>query len=302
MKRLASSLALTTALSAANAFAQVPPPAPGQPDTNPAASADETAPAPPPTAPPPAAPPPAPAAAPPAAAPPVYGWQAPAEPSAAPAPSAPVADRAPEEPLPPAGSPVWQGWLGVRSSYVKSSGYDPFASNDSMIGGSLGASVRLFDTAPLSFALGTAFDWSGSESTARGAPTKLLAYRLLLAPEVRYSLIPELYFFARPSLGVLRSVASIDESATGVTLYSRAWLAAADLDAGVAVAFWDLRSKKSDLRFWLVADGGYAWAQEQTLTMEPDADSGAPERTASLELGRLAVRGPYFRVAVAATF
>jgi hypothetical protein len=289
----ASVLCLSSFSSVALGQAAPPETAPSEPAATGAA---------PPAEPPPSHAPPAPApaaSAPPAAPAPVpfVGWQ-----PATAAPSEPVADRTPEAPLPPPGPPGWQAWMGIRTTYISSSGYDPFSTDDASLQGSLGISRRIFESSPLSFAAGAMFDLGTGRASARGAPTTLQTYRVLLAPEIRWHLLPVLYVFGRPSAGIVRTSASIDEGTTGVTLYSRAWLAAVDLDAGAAVAFWDLRKQAGDLRFWLVADGGYAWAQEQKLAMAPDADSGAPERTANLDLGSLALRGPFFRGAIAATF
>ena len=258
---------------------------------------------------------------PPAAAAPSQPENAPRPPAAAPAPQpmppmgppaqspwapraaqSPVQDTKPAEPLPPAEPPRWMAWLGLRTGFVNNKGYDPFAENDMLAQGSLGVSRSLFTMKPLSFAAALSFEGGGRSSTARGEATTLQTYRLMLGPEARWHLIPELYLFARPSAGVLRTVASLDEGSTGTTLYARDWLLAVDATAGAAFAFWDLRGKNQDFRMWIVVDGGYGWAQGSDLALAPDEASGAPQRTASLDLGELAVRGPFFRGALAASF
>ena len=138
-------------------------------------------------------------------------------------------------------------------------------------------------------------------ATARGAPTSLYALRLLLGPEARWHLMPQLYLFARPSAGVLRTVAQLDEGSTGATLKASAWSFAVDATAGAAFAVIDLRRHAGDLRFWLIADGGYGWAATSDLLLAPEDDTG-PKRTAELDLGELALGGPFFRIAAAATF
>jgi hypothetical protein len=190
----------------------------------------------------------------------------------------------------------------MRTGFVASPGFDPFAESDLLLQGSLGVSRSFLVSKPLSFAGVLAFDGGGRRATARGEVTSLQAYRLMLGPEARWHLLPELYLFGRPSAGVLRTVASLEEGSTGTTLYARDWLLALDATVGGALAFWDLRSKSQDFRPWLVADGGYGWAPSSELSLQPDADGSAPKRTASLELGSLALRGPFFRVAVAASF
>lgn len=257
-------------------------------------------------------------AAPPATAPPVgpaapapapmgptpYPWGPPGtavppgSPSVAPAP----AEEPAEEPLPPAGPPDWQASLGLRTAFHSSSSFDPFSENNVFPQGSLGLSRRLLTREPFSLALALGFDGGMRESTARGAPTKLEAYRILAGPEARWHWLPELYFFARPSVGVLRTVASLEEGTSGTTLSAKSWLLAIDASAGAAFAFADLRRHAGDLRFWIVVDGGYGWSGSSDLALAPEDDASAPQRTANVDLGSLALRGPFFRGAVAASF
>lgn len=244
---------------------------------------------------------PAPAPAPAAAPAPYTPWMM-TPPAAAAAPAAPEADAEPDEPLPPAGPPAWQAWFGVRTSFFGSKGFDPFAEDDVFVAGSVGASRSLYTTPKLSFAAALGFDFGTKRADARGEATALETYRLTAGPEVRYHLLPSLYAFVRPTAGVQRSVATLEEGSTGTTLAARDWLLAVDGSAGAAWSFWDVRQKKLDLMFWLVAEGGYGFTQSSDLLLEPDAGSGAPERTAALDLGELSTSGPFFRIALAGTF
>lgn len=256
--------------------------------------------APPETPPPTPAPAPAPEAAP-APAPPQYSpWIAPTRPAATTAPAVDTAE--PEEPLPPAQPPGWFGSLGVRTTYVTNTGFDPFATNDALIQGSIDFSRRLWMQSSLSVAAGIEFDFGSRNATARGEETELDTWRLTVGPELRWNLIPQLFFFVQPSVGVSRSSARLADGTTGTDLHARSWDVALDGAAGAAFAFWDLRNRSSDLRFWLVGEGGYAWSDSSDLALSPDEGSSAPERTEPLDLGELALRGPYFKVAVAASF
>ena len=200
------------------------------------------------------------------------------------------------------GPPAWQAWFGVRTSFFSSKGFDPFSTDDTFVMGSVGASRRVFTSGKLSFAGAIGFDFGTTRADARGELTALESYRLTVGPEARYHLLPELYAFVRPSAGVQRSVATLEEGSTGATLAARDWLLAIDGSVGAAWSFWDLRSKKLDLMFWLVAEGGYGFTQKSDLLLEPDAGAGAPQRTAALDLGELSQSGPYFRIALAGTF
>lgn len=262
---------------------------------------------PPPSEPPAPKPAPAPAAAPaaaPAPAPPPAAYSpwitAPAGAPAAPA--SPVADAEPEAPLPPAGPPGWQAWLGVRTSFFTGTGYDPFSANDTFVAGSVGASRRLLTSDKLSVAAALGFDFGTARENARGEATTLSTWRVTLGPEARYHLLPTLYAFVRPSAGVQRSVATLEEGSTGASLAAKDWLLAVDGSAGAAWSFLDLRKQNLDLMFWLVADGGYGFTQSSDLLLEPESDSSAPERTAALNLGELSASGPFFRIALAGTF
>ncbi len=292
MRRSIAAFVLFTGTAAA----QGAPPVDEKPATEPAPTA---APAPP-AAPAPALAPrplPAPAASP---SPGHYSpWMAP---PAAPEASAPVKDSEPEAPLPPPSPPGWQAWLGVRTSFFKGKGFDPFSRNDVYPTGSIGASRSLYVASPLSFAAALTFDFGSKSADARGEPTSLQTYRLTVGPEARYHLLPQLYAFVRPTAGVQRTVATLDEGSTGATLAARDWLFAADGSAGAAWSFLDVRSKKFPLMFWLVGEGGYGITQSSDLLLEADSGSGAPERTAALDLGQLSTSGPFFRLAVAGTF
>jgi hypothetical protein len=256
------------------------------------------------TPPPPPTPAPAPAPAPSAAPAPVQNtpWYSPPKAQATTTPQVDSAPAEPEEPLPPAEPPAWFGSIGVKATYITHTGFDPFATNDALTQGSLELSRRLWKQSSLSVAAGLEFDFGSRTATARGEETKLDTWRLTVGPEVRWNLIPQLFFYVQPSVGVSRSVARMEEGTAGTTLYARSWDIAVDGAGGAAFAFWDLRNRSSDLRFWIVGEGGYAWTDSSELSLSPDEGSGAPERTDPLELGELALRGPYFKVAVAASF
>lgn len=260
--------------------------------------------APPETPPPSPAPAPAPAAeAPPASPPQQYSpWIAPTRPAPTTTPAVDSAPAEPDEPLPPAPPPGWFGSIGVRTTYVTHTGFDPFATNDALTQGSLEFSRRLWMQSSLSVAAGIEFDFGSRTATARGEETELDTWRLTVGPELRWNLFPQLFLYAQPSVGVSRSVATLADGTTGTDLHARSWDIALDGAAGAAFAFWDLRNRSSDLRFWLVGEGGYAWTDSSDLALSPDEGSGAPERTEPLDLGELALRGPYFKVAVAASF
>lgn len=249
----------------------------------------------------PAAPPPAAEPAPAAAAvpTPAFGFGATAYPPAA------VSDRG-AEPKPPREKPPvprWQVFAGMRGAFVDDGGYNLFSERDFAGQGSVWGARTVYHSGDVSIAGALAFAASAHDSTIRGERTSLALYRLTLGPEVRLHFAPELYVYARPSAGVLRSVATLDESTTGSSLHSNGWLVAIDAFAGVAADVLDLSGERGELRFWVAAEGGYGWTSATDLRFLPDEDdASAPNRVAALDLGSLAQRGPGFRLAIGASF
>ncbi len=291
---------LAAGFSASLAAAQSPPPPPGAEAPAPGA-AEGVVPAGEAPEPAPAAPSMAPAAPEPA---PVSPEPSP-EQRAAPAPAAPgpAAERpAVVAPLPPAEPPAWQLWIGMRTSFIKDSGFDPFSTDDTFAGGGLGASWAFSLREAWSLGWTLAYEGGGAAGTARGASTLLNTHRLTSGPELRYHVLPRLYVFARPSVGAQYQAASLEEGSTGVTLEATAWRFAFDGSAGAALAALDLRGPRVPLMFWVVADGGYGITQRMSLSLKPPEDSRAPARTSALELGQLSASGPFFRFAIAGTF
>ena len=278
-------------------------------EDEPAPEAEEATP--PPDEPPPTAPP-APAATPPttvrpATAPQAYPspyWAQPAESPAA----APQADAAQAEPEPepePEGIviPRWQVFGGVRTAFITTPGFDPFSENNVLVQGSIGGSRTLLSQGLFSVAASVAYDGGSKNASARGEATRLEVHRLALGPEARVHLFPIMYAYFRPSAALMRTVAAMDESATQTTLYARAWTFAFDATAGAAFKLVSFGRTEKSARLWAIGEGGYGWASSSELRLAPDDDdSAAPQRVAPVDLGSLAVRGPMFRIMIAATF
>jgi len=213
-----------------------------------------------------------------------------------------ICGRASAEPL---GShqPHIEGSLGVRASKVASSGYDPFATSDELMQVSLGvgATALRFDRWSLA---GVAFwDYGGRSSSARGEPTSLSSHRLTIGPELRYHLLPQLYFFAEALPAFAYTETSLDDNVANATLHARHWSYGLDASGGAAVEFFGRSSGESRLpRLWAIAQGGYGYLGSTHDQLKPDANSGAPERTASVDLASLSLAGPYLRISVAVSY
>jgi hypothetical protein len=125
----------------------------------------------------------------------------------------------------------------------------------------------------------------------------------MLAPRIRNHLWARMFVFARPAVGLLRTKASIEESASGVTLEANNWGAALDLTAGAEYQVYGQASGEDPSpRLWVGAEGGYGWGQKVHLEMSPDDSAGGPERVAPLDLGDLTLRGPTFRISATLSY
>lgn len=193
--------------------------------------------------------------------------------------------------------------LGARVSKVGSSGYDPYATSDELVQVSLGLGATLLRADRFSLA-GVAFwDYGGRSATARGEATSLSSHRLTIGPELRYHIIPQLYVFAQALPAFAYTETSLDDTVAAATLSARHWSYGVDASGGAAFEFFGRRSGESRLpRVWAIAQGGYGYLGSTHDQLKPDSNSGAPERTASVDLPSLSLAGPYLRISVAVSY
>ncbi|MEI9937162.1 MAG: hypothetical protein WDO69_08040 [Pseudomonadota bacterium] len=204
------------------------------------------------------------------------------------------------EPLAPH-QPYLQGSLGVRVSKVSDAGYDAFADSDDLVQVSLGLGGTLFRHGPLSLAAVGFWDYGQKSSTARGSATSLDVHRLTIGPELRYHVLPPLYFFVHALPAFAHSSASIEDGVAEVTRYARHWSYGVDGAAGAAFEVYGARSGSIRPRLWAIAEGGYGYLGSTSLEMSPDAGQG-PQRPVPVDLGTLSLAGPYLRVSAAVGF
>ncbi|HVY37883.1 MAG TPA: hypothetical protein VHM31_08105 [Polyangia bacterium] len=222
--------------------------------------------------------------------------QAPAEPM-------PTLDwnRPPALPPAAAGAPRWMLAAGVRTLYIKGAGYDPFSSDDAFVQFSLAGTGALVRRNQLSLAGGIGLDVGASSAHARGSATDLHMTRVSALVEGRYQPASRLYFFARLAPGLLHGSAQIDDASSPAGATMKATFDTFALDAGAGAAFRLGRIARPQLGAWLVADGGYGWAPAQSLVLAPSLGSDS-DKAGSLDLGTLAPRGGFFRLALALSY
>lgn len=226
-----------------------------------------------------------------------------ASPGMLPAPApvvSPLADAA-RPPAPAATVPRVAAWLGAGSVWLPSEGLDPFAEDDALVMFSAGAAFGLAGDERLGVAAVAGFDATGSEASARGAPSSLGLMRLALGPELRGAIAPRLFWHGRLSPTLTRLSAELEDP-NGVSLAATRWVWGAEATAGLDLRFAEVQTTlPAALGFFVRLEGGYAWSPSTTLTLGADGN-GAPVRTQGLELGELALAGPIFRASVGVGF
>jgi hypothetical protein len=193
--------------------------------------------------------------------------------------------------------------LGARVSKVGDSGFDPFADSDELPQLSLGVGATALKFGRVSLAGVGFWDYGGRSSEARGAQTSLTVHRLSIGPELRYHLLQRLYLFAHALPTFTHTEASLEDSVAEATRYARHWAYGLDGGAGAAVeVLGDTDGGSYRPRFWAMAEGGYGYSSSTRLLLLAPSDSGAPQRSAPLDLGSLSLSGPFLRVSVAVSF
>jgi hypothetical protein len=207
-----------------------------------------------------------------------------------------------EPPLVPAAPiPGISAWLGFGNLWIPSEGLDPFSDDDALMTFSAGAALSLASASDLDIAAVAGFDSTSSDESYRGEDTTLGLLRFAIGPELRGSLLDRLYWHGRLSPTLTRLSAELDESSSDARLSNTLWVWGAEAAVGLELRFAEAStSLPRALAFFARVEAGYTWSPSTTLELE--AGSGAPVRTAPLELGELALAGPLFRANVGIGF
>jgi hypothetical protein len=188
----------------------------------------------------------------------------------------------------------------VRTVFVLGSGFEPYAERAVLPSFGLGASAALAVDGPFVFALGGDWEVAGSNSNVRGAETTLDLHRFTVVPQARYYFSRRIAAFGRVGVGAGYLRAQLEDQAVGVERSDDALVVSADAGAGVTIQLTSThRAEQKALRFWLSAEGGYAWNGEAELEFHSD---DAPQRSAAISFGDLSLQGPFARLSAALTF
>src|SRR6185312_8544734 len=105
--------------------------------------------------------------------------------------------------LPAFRAPTWALAAGVRTAYIKGAGFDPFSSNDAIVGFSLSGTRVLVRDGDLSLAAGVGLDLGTSSASARGVPARLSLTQVSALAEGRYQPWSRFYLFGRLAPGLM---------------------------------------------------------------------------------------------------
>jgi hypothetical protein len=194
-----------------------------------------------------------------------------------------------------------QATFGVRTSLIRSAGYDPFSSSDALPQISMGVAHPIVLHDAVAVAVGLAIDYGLASSEARGVPSGLSAWRLSVVGEGRFYPRPYAYGFARLAPGIFRGAATLDDASSpnGAPLEDHFDLLSADASVGGALR---LNNTPSPMAAWVCADAGYGFTQSHHLLLAPAAPPRDQAKLGAIDLGTINPRGAFVRFTLAVTF
>ena len=195
----------------------------------------------------------------------------------------------------------WRIDLGLRGAGVNDRNYAPYADNNALIQGSLGASRTVWSHSRLSLAAGVVWDTSSQNENSRGSDVALVAQRFSATLEGRIHVLPWLYVFARGAPGALWAQATVRDTSSFAAFSGNKWGATFDASGGVSVLLLPQRHSAS-ARWWLTFEGGYGWAQSLTFTLEPQASVSDAANVAAIRMPALSLNGPLYRITTGISF
>ena len=194
----------------------------------------------------------------------------------------------------------WQAALGLRTSWIRSAGFDPFSDNDALAQGSLVATRGLdVGASPLSLVLGLSLDFGHSDAVTRGIDAELNLQRIAVVLEPRYWLAPGLYTGVRLAPGLQHLSASLHDPSSPATLATAFWVPSVDASL---TAGGRLNPAAARVGLWLLAEGGYGWSPARDLSLSPALPAGDASKAGAVSLGTLRARAPFLRISLALSY
>jgi len=222
--------------------------------------------------------------------------------------SSPAEPEAPEPPAKPwttrdLSKDFWQIGLGIRHSWINNPGFDPYATNDSLLQGSVFATRSVFVAGNFALGAGLIFEGGGRSGTARGASTSVAVMRPGAILEARYNVVRNLYLGIRAVPQAIYSEFRVEERSAPTTMQQNDWRFGIDATAHAGWNFLRMMGVRATVpEWWLLADVGYGLSQKKAMNLKPDLDSSDPRSSERLNLGKIGYNGVMMRVAIAVTF
>lgn len=193
----------------------------------------------------------------------------------------------------------WQIAAGFRTALFRSSGYDPFGTDDSFTQLSVTATRAFATSRSFATAVGVAWDSGGADAQARGSDASLSLSRLGAVVEERWAPRPWVYAFARLSPAWLHGDAEVVEPTIAKSL--RTTFSTFSLDASLGGAL-RVGPRTGVVGLWLLFDSGYGWAPDQRIALSPALAAQDADKAGVTTFADFAPRGVFFRGAVALAF
>lgn len=195
----------------------------------------------------------------------------------------------------------WEFQAGLRTSWIGTGAFDPFAENDGLLQFSLSFGRGVFRSGPWSVAVLGVWEIGGTSAKIRSEEASYSLQRLALAVEGRYHLRHWVYGYGRVAPGALQNTARVEAFSQAFAYESSAWLVNADAALGAAARLaGNPDGREQGARLWAFLEGGYGWSSAHDLSLSPT--SGAPERSQPRDLGELTLAGPYGRAGLILSF
>jgi hypothetical protein len=194
-----------------------------------------------------------------------------------------------------------QGTIGMRGMLIRSTGFDPFSSNDMLPQVSLSLQHPFTRRSAFGFSAGVGMDYGEANSDARGTPSTFKAWGLSVLLEGRYYARPYAYAFGRLAPGLLRAAAVLNDASSpnGNQLADHFDLPALDTSIGAA---FRVSGPANPVAAWICLEGGYGWARSHHLYLAPAAPPRDQAKLAPVDLGTIDPRGAFMRIALAITY
>jgi hypothetical protein len=198
------------------------------------------------------------------------------------------------------------GRFSPRYVWVRDAGFDPYASNDLLIGFHLEGMLRVWNDGPLSawVLAGWSTGGTGSPGTARQLSSSLSFHDLQIGVEGRYALNRRLSLLARAAPGAHYVRTSLTSGDLPYSLVSTSWTWSAEATAGAAVMIGAVGNDDwPSARLWVSSDLGYTMTGKVENKLRADLDDEEEQKRIGVtRLPSLSTSGVLFRLSFAVTF